>query len=207
MNYHSFPIFEVWLQAVSSPAAAIVFLAILAACGSFAVLGCFQTASRLTWCFARDDALVGSPLLRRIHPRLGVPVWALSANCAIVSVLGCIYLGSTSAFNALLGAGLILQQLSFGIPAALILGYRFRGKEAVDRALASSSSSSHGESQRGKFRLPSAVGWAANTLTVVHGVVALVFYSLPAQLPATGGNMSTVVIPAPGWMVLLDNKS
>ncbi|KAK3303835.1 uncharacterized protein B0T15DRAFT_496366 [Chaetomium strumarium] len=165
-----FPIFELWQQALSSPAAATAFLLILMLCGSFGVLGALQTASRLTWCFAPDDALVGSHLLRRIihphphphpHSRLaGVPVWALSANCAVVA-LGC---------------------LGFAIPAALVLRYRLRGREAVDRVLLSSSSS--------KFRLPSAVGWVANTLTVVHGLVALVFYSLPAQLPATGSNMN-----------------
>ncbi|KAJ9132622.1 Choline transport [Pleurostoma richardsiae] len=190
-SYHDFdavltsplPILEVWNQALSSPAAATTFLVVLIICASFAIAGCIQTASRLTWSFARDDALVCSGLLHRIHPRLGVPVWALLANGAFVCVLGCIYLGSTTAFNALLGTGLIFQQLSFAIPAVLILGYRFRGLEAMESVLPK-------QGQRGKFRMPNVVGYVANILTIILGLLALVFYDLPAELPVTAGNMN-----------------
>jgi choline transport protein len=93
----------------------------------------------------------------------------------------------------LLGTGLILQQLSFGIPAALILGYRFGGQSAVDKIL-----SPHG--RKGRFRLPRAVGFVANALTIVHGLVALVFYTLPVQLPVTASNMSESTSLAPWWL-------
>lgn len=62
----------------------------------FALNGCVQTSSRLTWSFARDDALVFSRFITRIHPKLGVPVWALIFNQFVVFIIGCVYLGSTT---------------------------------------------------------------------------------------------------------------
>ncbi|KAF6796391.1 choline transport, partial [Colletotrichum sojae] len=109
----SLPILEIWSQATGSSAAATVFVVTLSVCGCFACAAALQTASRLTWSFARDDAIVFSFFLSKINPRLGVPVNALLVNSALVFVLGCVFLGSSTAFNALVATGLILQQVSF----------------------------------------------------------------------------------------------
>ena len=42
-------------------------------------------------------------------------------NFAIMFVIGCIYLGSTSAFNAFIGTGLVLQHVTYALPTALLL--------------------------------------------------------------------------------------
>jgi choline transport protein len=147
---------------------------ILASCGCFALIGCQQTASRLCWSFARDDALVGSPWLSQIHPRLGVPVWALIANSAVIFIIGCVYLGSTTAFNAMIATGLILQQISYAIPAALLL-YRKRSTTYLPTSR--------------YFKL-GYFGWVANALTVVMAVVATIFYNFPAVMPVTSSSMS-----------------
>lgn len=174
------PILEIWHQATSSQALATLFLLILCIGNCFAVAGAQQTASRLTWAFARDDALLLSAKLRQVSPRWDVPVAALWGNAACVFALGFVYLASSTAFNALVSTGLILAQLSFAIPAALVLYLRFAGGEAMEAKLPAS---------RG-FKLPVAVGVVANVLTVVLGVVALVFYDFPVVLPVTAGNMS-----------------
>ena len=168
------PIYEIWLQATRSGAAATVFVCMLAIIGFFALNGCQQTASRLTWAFARDDALVMSKYFNRIHTNLQVPVYALLANSFVVFIIGCIYLASTTAFNALIGTGLILQQVSFIFPAALLL-YRRR-------------SSTYLPANR-RFRL-GVFGWVANIVTIAFGILTLVFYCFPSEMPVTGGNMS-----------------
>jgi choline transport protein len=143
---------------------------------AFAALSAVQqTASRLTWSFARDNALIGSRFVRRVHPELGIPVWALLVNNAVVFIIGCIYLGSSTAFNAFIGTGLILQQLSYAIPAALLL-YRRRADAVLPRTR--------------PFRLFGPFGWIANILTVVFAITVLVFYNFPVILPVTGSNMS-----------------
>jgi choline transport protein len=150
----------------------VVFLLLT---GVFALNASQQTASRLTWSFARDDALVFSKFIGRIHKGLGVPVYALIFNAVIVFIIGCIYLGSTTAFSAIIGTGLVLQQLSYGIPSALLL---WRKREA--RFLPAKGQ---------RFNL-GWFGWIANSLTCAWALLSLVFFDLPLGLPVSGSTMS-----------------
>jgi choline transport protein len=140
-------------------------------------MGSQQTASRLTWSFARDNALIGSHWLGQIHPRFGVPVWALLFNSAVIFIIGCVYLGSTTAFNAMIATGLILQQISYAIPAVLIM-YRRRSTKFLPK--------------NRSFRLGH-FGWLANILTVVMAIIATVFYNFPTIMPVTPSNMSKLL--------------
>ncbi|PTB42508.1 hypothetical protein M441DRAFT_68032 [Trichoderma asperellum CBS 433.97] len=170
-----FPIYEIWHQATRSGTAATVFMAILLVAAFVALSAIQQTASRLTWSFARDNALIGSKFVCRIHPELGVPIWGLLVNNAVVFIIGCIYLGSSTAFNAFIGTGLILQQLSYAFPAALLL-YRRRAVNVLPR--------------KRLFKLYGPLGWIANILTVIFAITVLVFYNFPVILPVTGSNMN-----------------
>ncbi|BCS25253.1 uncharacterized protein APUU_41697S [Aspergillus puulaauensis] len=169
------PIFEIWRQATQSPAATTVFVVLVCCAATFALIGAQETASRLTWSLARDEALLGSKWIGKMHDRLDVPVWAIVFNASVVFIIGCIYLGSSSAFNAFIGTGLILQHVSYAFPALLLL---YRGR----------ASSWLPESR--KFRLPGPVGWTANLTTVCLAVVVLVFYNFPTVMPVTGSNMN-----------------
>lgn len=171
---NSIPILEVFHQATRSKGAATAFLLVITVCGFFALTGSIQTASRLTWSFARDDALVGSKWIGQIHPKLLVPVWALLANFAVVFVIGCVYLGSTTAFNAMIGTSLILMHLSFAFPIALLM-FRRRSSAVLP--------------SRRSFRL-GAFGWVTNVLTLVMALLVLIFYNFPFVLPVTAGNMN-----------------
>ncbi|KXH33429.1 hypothetical protein CNYM01_05065 [Colletotrichum nymphaeae SA-01] len=173
------PILEIWSQATGSSAAATTFVIVLSSCGCFACTGALQTASRLTWAFARDNAIVFSPFLCKIHPEMGVPVNALLVNWALIFALGCIFLASSTAFNALVATGLILQQVSFAFPAALALYHRSQGGAAFRRVL-----------PRRKFSMPPLIGAAANILTIVLGLLALVFYDFPVVMPVSASNMN-----------------
>lgn len=55
-----------------------------------------QTASRLTWALAKDDALMFSSILQKLHPSLGVPVSSLLVNAVSLALCGCIYLASST---------------------------------------------------------------------------------------------------------------
>ncbi|KAK1709559.1 amino acid permease-domain-containing protein [Colletotrichum lupini] len=158
------PILEIWSQATGSSAAGTTFVI---------------TASRLTWAFARDNAIVFSPFLCKIHPKMGVPVNALLVNWALIFALGCLFLASSTAFNALVATGLILQQVSFAFPAALALYQRSQGEAAFRRLL-----------PRRKFNMPPLIGAAANILTIVLGLLALVFYDFPVVMPVSASNMN-----------------
>lgn len=164
-----------WRQTSRSDIAGTVFAILLCLAATFALIGAQETASRLTWSLARDSALIGSQWLGKVNTMLKVPVWALIMNYVVMFIIGCIYLGSSSAFNAFVGTGLILQHMSCAFPAALLM-YRKRSGKWLPKSRS--------------FRLPSAVGWGANIITVCFAVLVLIFYNFPPEIPVTGSNMS-----------------
>ncbi|KAI4599993.1 hypothetical protein KJ359_001094 [Pestalotiopsis sp. 9143b] len=175
------PIYELWYQATSSRIAATFFLCLLLLAVIFALNGAHQTASRLTWSFARDSACWGDFLIRRMHPDLEVPVYALLTNFGIMFVIGCVYLGSTSAFNAIIGTGLTLQHITYAVPAVLVI-YRKRSKKVLPRDRA--------------FAVPDVLGYVANVVTVLTAVLALVFYNFPTMLPSTDYGAAVLAVMA-----------
>ncbi|KAH7182187.1 amino acid permease-domain-containing protein [Fusarium sp. MPI-SDFR-AT-0072] len=147
------PIYELWRQATQI----------------------MQTASRMTWAFALDGALIGSEHLASIHPSLQVPVWSYVLNAIVVCILGCIYLGSTIAFNAVMGSSIILQMISFSLPAVLLM---LRGR------------SSDVMPPNRSFKLPNWLGWIANAVVAIFSVVEIVFFVFPPTNPTSGSGMS-----------------
>ncbi|CAF3652126.1 unnamed protein product [Fusarium graminearum] len=169
------PIYELWRQATGNNTAATVFDVMLHIITLFAVTAVQQTASRMTWAFARDGGLPGSSYLAVVNSKHQVPVWALVANSVVIFICGCIYLGSGAAFSAVIGSSLVLQIISFTIPALLLLWHK-RSDSVLPRD--------------GAFRVPDTVGWAANVLVVIFGIVFSVFFILPAAIPVTGNSMN-----------------
>lgn len=168
------PIFAIWGQAVKSFSGATVMTAFLLLTGYFSLNACQQTASRLTWSFARDKALVFSNHIGRIHPGLGVPVWALIANAVVVFVMGCIYLGSTVAFNAIVGTCLILMHVTIAIPILFLMA---------------SGRDSRFLPEKGHWNMGVA-GWLFNFISVIWALIVLVFYCFPATNPTSGSAMN-----------------
>lgn len=141
----------------------------------FALNACQEVAGRLTWAFARDNALMGSKYFGHVDKKLQVPVWALLGNAFVILVIGCVYLGSTTAFNAFIGSGLLLQQCTFAIPAALLLWHR-RSEAVLPKS---------------RYIRLGALGWVANVVTVAFAPLITVMYCFPIQVPVTGSSMST----------------
>jgi choline transport protein len=168
------PIYELWRQEAGS-AAATVFLAALLIINLFVINAVQQTSSHLIWAFGRDNGLICSKHLGRMHTALGVPVWSLLANAGVVFIAGCIYLASTAAFNALINTSIVLAMISFAMPCLLLM-YRGRSEKflAKDRW----------------FRLPNWLGWTCNATVVVFAIIELVFFDLPTSLPTTASGMS-----------------
>lgn len=168
------PIFEIWRQATRSDVAATAMLSVALLTGFFALFGAQQTASRLTWSFARDRALVFSDHIGTVHPTLKVPVWALIANSFVVFIMGCIYLGSKEAFYAIVATSVILMHMTFAIVAALKI-LRGRAVAVIPQ-----------DSSRLSWRNLGLLGWVVDFVTVAWGFMALIFYCFPSTTPTTG---------------------
>lgn len=140
--------------------------------GMFCAISISCAASRATWAFARDKAIPFHTHFGRISPHLtDVPVNALLLSTTIQVLLGLIYLGSSTAFNAFVGVAVMCLGASYALPVAISLaGGR---KEVADAPF-------------GLGR----VGVIVNTIAVLWVVFAIVLFSMPAIVPVTQVTMS-----------------
>lgn len=170
------PIYKLWRIASKSDTAGTVFLVVGIVIFTFILIAIQQTTSRLLWALARDRGLVFPSQFARLSPKFGdIPVAALILDSGLVFLCGCISLGSSAAFNALVGVFSLMQMISFAFPAALLI-YRKRSEKVLPRKRA--------------FKVPEVVGWACNIGTVIAAVIETVFFTFPTVLPVTGSNMS-----------------
>ena len=82
-----------------------------------AMVAAFElTASRLTRAFARGNATPLSKYISSIDSTPRVLLNALVLGVSVVFIIGCIYLASSTALNALVGTGMVLENISFAFP-------------------------------------------------------------------------------------------
>jgi len=108
----SFPIAEIYLQATGSSAGTIGLLCLLLFCIAVCMVGVYITAGRALWALSRDRATPFPKILSKVSPRLGMPLNATLLCGCVVTVLGCIYVGSTTAFNAFVGSFVLMSSAS-----------------------------------------------------------------------------------------------
>lgn len=84
-------------------------------------IGCTTAASRCTWAFARDGAIPGSKWWAVVNKKMDVPFNAMMLSMVVQLILGLVYFGSTAAFNAFSGVGVICLTVSYATPIAISL--------------------------------------------------------------------------------------
>ncbi|KAE8451736.1 hypothetical protein EG329_003193 [Mollisiaceae sp. DMI_Dod_QoI] len=108
-----FPLATIYGQATSSNAGTIgllfiIFVPILCTC-----IGTFITSGRCLWTLSRDRAVPFSDTFGVISPRFKNPFNATLFCGCFSTVLGAIYVGSSTAFNAFVGSFVVLSTLSY----------------------------------------------------------------------------------------------
>ncbi|PVH93353.1 amino acid transporter [Periconia macrospinosa] len=158
-------------SAVGSSGGAIGLLTPLLVLGLFCGIGCTTAASRCTWAFARDGAIPGSQWWKTVHTGLDVPLNAMMLSMGVQLVLGLIYFGSTAAFNAFSGVGVICLTLSYACPIAVsVLGGRKQIKDA-------------------SFHL-GALGMFCNVVALAWSLLAIPLFCMPSAIPVTAPLMN-----------------
>lgn len=156
------------------------------------------TSSRTLWAVSRDGALPYSNLWMQVHPYYKMPVNAmmLSGLCISVSSLpllftkvlltdsdqlyGLIFIGSTTAFSAMISAAIVFLQSSCVIPQAILL-YRGRDRVLPERYF--------NLGRLGPFINATAVAWV---------FFLNVLYCIPTARPVNAQNMSYVSVVCVG---------
>ncbi|MCJ1227678.1 hypothetical protein MMC12_004334 [Toensbergia leucococca] len=170
------PLLQIFYNATGSKAGSICLLMFPLICLLFATISIMTTSSRMTYAFARDGGLPASRFFAKVHPTLDLPLNALYLTVAAVVVFGCIFLGSSSAFNAIISASVVALSITYAMPPAINC---LRGRKMLPAR---------------KFVLPGVIGWIANLIGIVYVIVTSVLFLFPPNLPVTGNNMNYCVV-------------
>ncbi|KAB8218570.1 hypothetical protein BDV33DRAFT_192676 [Aspergillus novoparasiticus] len=149
----------------------------------FAGIGALTAASRCTYAFARDGAIPGFRMWRKVNDRLDVPVYAILLSTVVDCLLGLIYFGSTAAFNSFTGVATICLSTSYGVPILISV---IRGRQAVKESTFS----------LGRF------GYAINIVTICWIVLSVVLFCMPVSLPVDASSMNYASVVFAGFAAI-----
>ncbi|GJN65987.1 hypothetical protein PLICBS_000003 [Purpureocillium lilacinum] len=122
------PLIEIYFQATGSRVAASVLLSAFTFCFFGCLVGVGTTCSRTIWAVSRDGVLPFSNLWMSIHSAFTMPANATLLTAICVTLYGLIFLGSTTAFSAMVNTTILFLQTSCVIPQAILL---YRGRDRV----------------------------------------------------------------------------
>ncbi|KAK2629810.1 hypothetical protein QTJ16_000630 [Diplocarpon rosae] len=157
--------------AVGSQGGAFALLLPLIVLALFCGIGCTTAASRATWAFSRDGAIPGAKWWKVIDKRLDVPFNAMMLSMAIQILLGVLYFGSSAAFNAFSGVGVICLTISYAVPIAVSL---IGGRSHI---------------KLGKFDMGT-LGLLSNIVALAWSALAVPLFCMPSYLPVTTDTMN-----------------
>ncbi|RHZ64285.1 putative GABA permease [Aspergillus thermomutatus] len=177
------PIGLIFKTATGSAGGGFGLLFLILGIAMFAGIGSLTAASRCTYAFARDGAIPGFRIWRKVNKRLDVPVYAILLSAAVDCLLGLIYFGSTAAFNSFTGVATICLSTSYGLP---ILISMVRGRRDLKNSTFS----------LGKF------GYAINAVTVCWIVLAVALFCMPVFLPVTASSMNYASVVFAGFAAI-----
>ncbi|KAH8158057.1 hypothetical protein CIB48_g10182 [Xylaria polymorpha] len=110
------PVPAIVKSAVGNSGGAFALLIPILVLGIICGIGCTTATSRCIYAFSRDGAIPGSKLWKIVHPKLDVPVNAMMLSMVVQIALGLIYFGSSAAFNAFSGVGVIALTAAYSAP-------------------------------------------------------------------------------------------
>ncbi|RDW64505.1 putative amino acid permease [Aspergillus mulundensis] len=120
------PVPSIFKSAIGNSVGTFLLLLPLIILGLICGIGCVTATSRCTWAFARDGAIPGSRWWRTVNKKLDVPLNSMMLGMVVELLIGLIYFGSSAAYNAFSGVGVILLTLSYACPIAVSLILRRR---------------------------------------------------------------------------------
>lgn len=180
-----FPIAAIYQQATGSAAGATGLLCLILFPILLTVTGVYITCGRTLWTLARDRATPFPHLLGKVSPTLRMPFYATITCGCVVTILGCIYVGSTTAFNAFVGSFVLFSTASY--TAAILPNLLTRRKNII----------------YGPFHLKGALGFILNFIACAYMMVWFVIYCFPYSLPTTAASMNYACLMFGGLTILI----
>ncbi|KAH8680138.1 amino acid permease [Ilyonectria robusta] len=179
------PLAELFRQVTQKAGGAFGLTFILFVALGPCVISSQLSTGRVFWAFSRDGAIPLSKIWSKVDLRHQVPLYSQIAVTAIIAALGCLYLGSTTAFNSLLGTAVTVNNISYMFP---ILTNLLTGRKNM---------------HRGVFHMGPKLGPFVNAVTVAWLTFAIVFFSFPYVQPVTVQNMNYTCVVVGGLLILV----
>lgn len=180
-----FPLAGLYKQAVGTSGGALGLLIVVFLPSFITCIGCYVTAGRTLWTLSRDNAPPFSNFLRQIHPTLRNPFNATLVCAMLSTLMGCIYVGSRTAFNALIGSYVIFSTLSY---LGAILPHLLSKRRNI---------------KPGAFWMDGMTGFIVNGISCLYIVVFIVFFSFPYVMPVDAGNMNYTALIVGGLTMFI----
>ncbi|KAI1859856.1 hypothetical protein JX265_010305 [Neoarthrinium moseri] len=182
----AYPIAEIYRQGTGSAAGATGLLFLVLVCIIICLVGLYITSGRTLWTLARDKATPFPNQLSKVHSTLHVPITTTILTAILVTILGCIYVGSTTAFNAFAGSFVIMSSSSY---IAAILPHLLTGRKNISF---------------GPFNLNKGpLGYILNAIACGYMIVWFVIYCFPYALPVEAASMNYASLLWGGFTILL----
>jgi amino acid transporter len=181
----TFPLATIYHQATGTRGGALGLLIIAFIPTFITCTGCYITCGRTLWTLARDNATPFPGWMSKVSPRLHNPFNATLICGAVVTILGCIYVGSTTAFNAFVGSYIQLSTLSY---LAAILPHLLHGRKGI---------------KPGWFFMHGPLGFVVNGLSCAYIVVFIVIFCFPFAMPVDAKSMNYASVMTGGLSIFV----
>lgn len=168
----NFPLAEIYRQATGTRGGSLGLLIITYIVTSFTCTGTYITAGRMFWTLARDNATPFSKLFGQISPKFHNPFNATLLCGCVCTALGCIYIGSSTAFNAFVSSYVQLSTLSY---LMAILPHVLSRRSNVTP---------------GWFWMRGPLGYIVNIVSCLYIIVFVVIFCFPYTLPVDAKSMN-----------------
>lgn len=118
-----FPFIQVFLDTTKSSAGTTIMTLLISLIAVAANAAGLTSTSRTFWALARDNAIPKASYFAHVDPKLRVPVRMVVLVSVLQFLLGFIYLGNSTAFNAVLSMAILGMYLSYLLPIVYMLLY------------------------------------------------------------------------------------
>ncbi|KAH8693271.1 choline transporter [Talaromyces proteolyticus] len=167
-----FPLTEIYVQSTGSAGGSLGLLILAFLPSIVAVIGCYLTSSRVLWTLARDNATPFSRFISQVDRKQRNPFNSIILCGVICTILGCIYVGSSTAFSAFVGSFAVLSTLSY---LAAILPHLLTKRANVTP---------------GWFWMKGFLGFLVNTVSSLYIIAFVIIFCFPFSLPVDAETMN-----------------
>lgn len=188
-----FPILEIYYQACHNKNLAILPQCFCFTTGYICGIACGTWQSRILWSFGRmfGQSYVPNSLHSNLMKKIGTltenfksPLYSHFISQFGVVVIGCIFMWSDIAFNAIITSCITLLMISYAVPSVIFVF--FIDREKFVKAIIKRENLSH-------YKVPS-FSIIPHICCIMWAIFCLVFLSFPYTLPVVPSNMNYVSV-------------